>query len=213
MNENQGFTFLTILLFVGLLLSVGTGGYLVIKSRQKAANSPSTQQAQQELSQDKTADWKTYRNRQYGIEFEYPPFYYLTTQNAIFDDNESTVKELNNGVGSAGQWLRVGVVPADNETQSWAKELSEKELDSDFRKIDENFLKKIIEIGGRKIELAISSNYPANDAYDLTAFFYDTKNNMISLGLDKIGLTPDEAKSNPIIDALQQILSTFKFTK
>ncbi len=61
-----------ILIIAGVLVLAGGGFYLYQKSNSKNQNTESPVQNQQQTAADETANWKTYKNDQYGFEVKYP---------------------------------------------------------------------------------------------------------------------------------------------
>jgi len=73
---NKGFS--TIILIVGIAAAIIAGGFLTYQYwwlPKEEAKAP------EELTEDETANWQTYRNEEYGFEFKYPSSWSLEAKN------------------------------------------------------------------------------------------------------------------------------------
>ncbi|MEO8637617.1 MAG: PsbP-related protein [Candidatus Taylorbacteria bacterium] len=84
MNYKKGIAPLIIALIVAVILG---GGFMAYKISQKTDVTPSPTQnviADQNQTDNETKDWKTYKNEQYGFEFKYPKDW-IIENNDIYD--------------------------------------------------------------------------------------------------------------------------------
>ncbi len=157
------------------------------------------------------ANWTTYRNDEYGFEFEYPSDYYLTAQGELYSRDDPDLVEQNQNVdrSTARQGIRIGYSLATSQNAILVQELEAETVDSDYRRRDENSLQAVIEVSGIRAKLVIYFDYP----YYLYAYFFDNQYNTIYIYLDIVGETLEEARSSALNNTLVQILSTFRFTR
>lgn len=74
-NSTKGFAPIAIVIIVAAVLVLAGGGYWWWQNKAEVAVPVINQQAissSQQVATDETASWKTYRNDQYGFEFQYP---------------------------------------------------------------------------------------------------------------------------------------------
>lgn len=152
---------------------------------------------------DETADWKTYRNEEYGYEIKYPKDWEARdyTQENCFPQNPC-VSSI--GIHSPIPTDWIGVAIFDNPDM-----LSVKDWLSKFRKLEElekleEFSLKEVEIGGTKgLRLTYLPSRPG--AVTLQDAIYISKRGFVYMILLP-GLPSPE-----IQEAIDQILSTFRF--
>ena len=70
---NKGFVNVVLILLI--IMAIGAGGYFLLFNKPTQDSDNQTFQ-----TQDETSNWKTYRNKEYGFEFEYPPLFYIHDQ-------------------------------------------------------------------------------------------------------------------------------------
>jgi hypothetical protein len=127
--------FANIILVVVIIILAGAVGYfaLIKKSEPMAQQSPTPTSTQTKTPvsptpapKDKTANWKTYTNAQYGFEFKYPANYVVT----------KTPGENNKFVTFSVDHFQVIVYPGDLSLDAFIKDQAQNYLISNYQKIN-----------------------------------------------------------------------------
>ena len=208
MSNQKGFSKVAIIIIVLILIG---GAYFVFSKKDKNIPAQNTEDQSSQSSQSiggelSVSEWKTYRNDQYGFEFKYPLFYkepdvftrhypYLLGANLIKNEQP---KDFN---------IRIifGVFEAnyfDNYTSMEVEEhnsLTLWNIGKDF-KFGENVTRKILD----------------KNKFNQEHLYYVFKKGKYAVAFEFGGLPMNTSAEKYVSDnvpELNQILSTFKFTK
>jgi len=188
----QGKTNIKYILIIVILAVIAGGGILAYQYwwLPKQETQPSEIKLPEKVK-DETANWKTYRNKEYGFEVKYP-------------------KEWNIGVGDAMSDVIHWAAPDKGYKVPWIMDITVSKRNG--KTVDEWVWRedfpyevvKAIEVEGSK---GIMVRDPVTIGNDYHIAFFPVEDYMYSVG---IASSPPEISTGPI-DLLTQILSTFSF--
>lgn len=202
-----------VLLLIFLLFLFGFGGFLLGKYLSVPQNIPAMPTLGSKptviptTASDETANWKTYTNQDYGLEFKYPSNY---TFNSLGPNTSQ--QQLNSGQQISG------TVAPSYDTIEFKGADPQFELDIYHTGFDLNNLPFDGSCGSQFADKTLTEqilNKPfkhklvvqqADNNTNIDLCFLNQKTNLITLKAST------ENKSNEIKNFLYQILSTFKFT-
>lgn len=199
----KGFSFIVLIIILAIVATAGAGGYVAYKHF--FPSNFKTQTQQQEAAQ--TANWKTYTNSQYGFEFQYPANYTVAApEKGLYAANNANIiaemygepdsifityvkssilDESSAKYGPEHIWF-------DQNTNTWTSDIVS-QADGHNMISDITF-----HTGSGDTYFKDHHGVYSNDIFPLS------HNSFIILSV---------ADSGPGVDAMDQILSTFKFTK
>ena len=157
---------------------------------------------------DETADWKTYRNEEYGYEIKYPPnFYYDECE---ICDTHVSFQELDRWEGSY-EWPRLGIEKFNSGDFSLLDWLKQRWLLQDIDIGTQNYyqenLNKILD---KREGLSINNYQAIKLSLDFSSGNYDI---FIYNGTNTIVKATCVSSAEDISKTCNQMLSTFRFLK
>jgi len=108
-------TWASVLIMVGAVIIVGTGGYLAYQYFVPPAEPDELPATGEEGAADETADWQTYRNEEHGFEFEHLVSYYVISFIPEYYKNKPVIFEVvpicidENQIDGAGTPIHLSV--------------------------------------------------------------------------------------------------------
>lgn len=186
------------------------------------------------------ADWKTYRNEEYGFEFKYPKEYfislpsYLTVNEATGGFDPDPQEELLNkdliidNTKGVTVWVnRIDSLPVESTREkddplqdTTQKDLitqraeieSSKTFNGDYVAENKNSITKIIKIGDKKLKRSIWYSHQSSSFIN-TLEFFSKEGDLITIESYLLkAKNIEEAKNDPHTNIFDAIISAFKFT-
>lgn len=189
---NKKISFIPAILII-IPVAIIAGVVVVLMSLQMRDAVKVSSYEKQKETQDETADWKTYRNEEYGFEVKYPNNWYIKDKDqfktycweehclesvSIENSDEVMVVETPAFISSIHAFFWIAIYDDD---------LLSKQKDNP----------ELINIGGKEIEAYVSEG----TLYKSISFNYNEKRYRISY----------EAGKEEFVNILGKILSTFRF--